>query len=208
MIKFIYFDVGGVLMKDFSGNNNWVKMKKAMGVRQADYKELDALYDKYEREELNLTRKVDSLISIFESKFNMKFPPNFSMFDFFIEHFEQNPNIWPIVRKVKRKYKVGLLTNMYIGMLDAIKKREILPDINWDVVLDSSKVQTQKPEKSIYALAQQKSGVEHQEILFIDNTRRNLLPAKNLGWRTFYYDSTDHRKSCEELRKYLDNLMK
>lgn len=34
MIKFVYFDIGGVVVKDFSGNNKWNEMKKFMGVKK------------------------------------------------------------------------------------------------------------------------------------------------------------------------------
>lgn len=45
MISFIYFDVGGVAMLDFSGTNKWELLKKEIGVNKTNnckflYKEL------------------------------------------------------------------------------------------------------------------------------------------------------------------------
>ena len=32
MISFVYFDVGGVAIKDFSGSDKWTELKKEVGV--------------------------------------------------------------------------------------------------------------------------------------------------------------------------------
>lgn len=201
MIKFVYFDIGGVVVKDFSGTDKWAVMKDVMGVRKEFDKDFDQLYNKYELEELNLTRNVDTLIPIFIKKFGMNFPPGFSMFKYFIDHFEQNRSLWPIVKKVKKTYGVGLLTNMYIGMLEEIQKRGLLPPFEWDVVIDSTKVGLQKPDTKIYKLAQKQSGIDSGEILFVDNSQRNIDVAKELDWQTFFYDSSDMEKASNELLK-------
>ena len=69
MISFVYFDLGGVVIKDFSGTDQWTEMKKVIGVEKSYEKEFDELYDKYELSELCLTRDVDTLIPIFAKKF-------------------------------------------------------------------------------------------------------------------------------------------
>lgn len=159
MIKFVYFDVGGVVIKDFSdGTGRWDGMKKVMGVKPEFEKEFDELYDKYELEELCLTREVDSLIPIFSKKFGMKFPKMFSMLNYFINHFEQNTSLWPVIDLVRERYKVGLLTNMYVGMFNMIKKRDLLPPQKFDVIIDSTIVGLQKPDPKIYKLAEERCG--------------------------------------------------
>lgn len=206
MIKFIYFDVGGVVIKDFSGTDKWFEMKKVMGVKKVFEKEFDQLYNQYEKDGLCLNRPVDSLIPIFAQKFKMGFPPNFSMLDYFINHFEKNSHIWPIIRKVKKYKKVGLLTNMYLGMLERIKERDLISPIDWDLVIDSTEVGLQKPDPNIFKLAQKKTGVKSPEILFVDNSQRNIDAAGNIGWQTFFYDSTNHKQSCQRLAVYIESL--
>ncbi len=99
MTSFVYFDLGGVVIKDYSGTNEWPEMKRVMGVTKDIEEEFDRLYDQYELEELCLTRDVDSLIPIFKKKFNLKIPKDFSMLEYFVEHFSQNRSIWPIIKK-------------------------------------------------------------------------------------------------------------
>ena len=202
MIKFVYFDVGGVVIKDFSGTKKWQVFKKLISVKEKDNKEFDQLYDEYEKEELNLTRHVDTLIPIFAKKFGINFPPGFSMFKYFIEHFEENHSLWPILKRIKKTCGIGLLTNMYIGMLDDIKNKRLLPPIEWDVIIDSTRVGLQKPDPKIYELAQKQCGVDNEEILFVDNSQKNIDAAKKLGWQTFFYDSSEHKESCKKLSKF------
>jgi len=206
MIKFVYFDIGGVVVKDFSGNDKRGNFKKLIGVEQEFDKEFDKLYDKYEDEDLNLTREVDSLIPILSEKFKIQFPPDFSLLTYYVDYFQPNTSLWPVITEIKRTSKVGLLTNMYVGMLDLIRDRNLFPSIDWDVVIDSSKVDLQKPDPKIYLLAQKLSGVENGEILFVDNSKKNIDAAKNLGWTIFYFGSSDYEKSSSNLLEFYRNL--
>lgn len=203
MIKFVYFDLGGVAIRDFSETNKWGVMKDVMGVKKEFDRAFDQLYDQYELNELCLTRDVDSLIPIFTQKFGMRFPVNFSILKYFVDHFERNISIWPVIGKVKQTCRIGLLTNMYVGMFDEIQKRKLLPPFKWDVVIDSTKVGLQKPDPKIFALAQQESGVNQEELLFVDNSQKCIDGAKRLGWQTFFYDSSDHEQSCKKLLKFI-----
>ena len=71
------------------------------------------------------------------------------------------------------------------------------------MIIDSSVEKVQKPYKPIYELAQKKSGFEANEILFIDNSQKNIDTARELGWQTFLYDSSNHQGSCQKLSHYI-----
>ena len=199
MIKFVYFDLGGVVINDFSKNNKWEVMKKVMGVKPSFEKEFDEFYDKYEHEDVCLTRPVDTLIPILEEKFNMKFPKEFSMNQYFIDHFDRNSFIEPVIKEINIKSKIGILSNQYVDMFEGIQKKNILPKVKWDVVVDSTKVLLQKPDPKIFEYATNKAGVLKQEILFVDNSQKNIDAGIKFGWQTFFYNSANHKKSSEEL---------
>lgn len=199
MIKFVYFDLGGVVINDFSKNNKWEVMKKVMGVKPSFEKEFDEFYDKYEHEDVCLTRPVDTLIPILEEKFDMKFPKEFSMNQYFIDHFDKNSFIEPVIKEINIKSKIGILSNQYVDMFEGIQKKNILPKVKWDVVVDSTKVLLQKPDPKIFEYATNKAGVLKQEILFVDNSQKNIDAGIKFGWQTFLYNSANHKKSSEEL---------
>ena len=205
-IKFIYFDVGGVVIKDFSGTNKREELKKELGIPKDKDQEFEDIYDFYQ-DEINTTREIDSLIPIYKEKFGITLPDNYSfLVDGFVKRFEKNTDIWPAVELAKSKYKIGLLTNMYPNMLNEIKKADLLPKTEFDQIVDSSIEKVQKPYKEIYELAEKRSGFKGNEILFIDNSQKHLDSAKQLGWQTFLYDPNDTKKSSEELLKLIKNI--
>lgn len=200
---FVYFDLGAVAIKDFKGTDKWAEMKRFMGVPRAQDKEFDDLYDRYELRELCLTRDVDSLVPILKRKFNLKVSNDFSMLNYFVEHFEQNRSIWPIIKRVEKDHRIGFLTNMYPRMYEAIKERNLLPPFEWDVIIDSSIEGVQKPDKEIFELAERKAGVKGRKILFIDDNLKNVKAAKKHGWQTFLYNPSNHEESSRKLARAL-----
>jgi HAD superfamily hydrolase (TIGR01509 family) len=205
MIKFIFFDVGGVLLKDFTGTGKWLELQKELGIMPEQETDFIDLYDKYEPE-VCLGRDVDSLLPLIEKKFGVKIPQGYSFLkDGFVNRFEKNESIWPVVEEIQQKYPVGLLTNMYPGMLEAIKEKGLLPNANWAAVIDSSIDKVKKPDKGIFELAEKRAGFSGQEILFVENGAKHVKAASEFGWQTFLYDSKDYEKSSRELSQLLNH---
>lgn len=92
---------------------------------------------------------------------------------------------------------------MYPNMLDAIYKVGLMPNVAWNVVIDSSIEKVRKPQTEIFQLAQDKSGFKGKEILFIDNGAKHVDAAKKFGWQGFVYDSSNTEKSNRELEDLL-----
>lgn len=204
MIKFIYFDVGGVVVRDFSGTNKWIELKRNIGVTSKQDKEFNEFFNKHEGE-VCLGRDVETLVPLVEEKFGIKFPHDYSLLKDFIDRFEKNESIWSIIKKAKRKYKIGLLTNMYPRMLDLIKQKGLIPNVRWDIKINSSLEGCKKPDEKIYRLAQKRAGAKSREILFVENSKKHIKLAKKLGWQTFLYDSSDMKNASQELGLMLDS---
>jgi len=188
MIKFAYFDVGGVVIRDFSDTNKWSELRAGLGLKDEQDKEFRSFFKLHEPE-VCVGKDLEALVPLLANKFGIKFPQGYSLLMDFVKRFERNESIWPLIEKAKAKYKVGLLTNMYPGMLTAIKDAKLFPEINWDVVVDSCIEKMAKPNAEIYELAQRKTGFKAEEILFIDNGEKNLIIPRKLGWKTFLYDT-------------------
>jgi len=199
MLKFIYFDVGGVVIRDFSGTDKWQELKKSIGVKLDFDQEFEEFFGKYEIEAC-AGRDIETLVPMTKDKFGLKFPKNYSFLADFANRFERNESIWPMIDKLKNKYRIGLLTNMYTKMLDRIYENGLMPHVEWEVVIDSSIVKLQKPQVEIFKLAEEKAGVKAEEILFVENTRRHFEAAERLGWQTLFYDSSDIDQPDEKLK--------
>ena len=202
MIKFIYFDVGGVVIKDFSGTNKWSELKKDIGVSLSQNEDFDAFFDKYESE-LCMGRNLKTLLPLIKKEFSIFFPKNYIFLNEFVNRFDKNDTLWPLLEKLRNKYRIGLLTNMYPNMLNEIYKRKIMPSINWDTIIDSSIEGFSKPSPQIYKIAQQKANVKSNQIIFIDNSQKNIKAAQEVGWNTFLYDSSNLSKSNKKLSTLL-----
>ncbi|MCA9379830.1 HAD family hydrolase [Candidatus Dojkabacteria bacterium] len=196
----IFFDVGGVVILDFSGTNKWEEMLESMGVNVENEERFLEVWNKHKLRRC-IDFDVDSMIDEFRNYVGLELSEDFSFLDEFVNRFDPNPSIWPVLDYSRQNYKVGLITNMYPRMLDKIFQRsDLVPDISWDSIIDSSVVKLQKPEWEIYKLAHKKIGVEKgDKVLFVDNSKEHLVEPKNLGWDTFLYDPNNPDSSSENL---------
>lgn len=201
VISFVYLDVGGVANIDFSGNTKWDELRAELGITPENRAAFDRIWDEY-FPKVCIDYEINDLVPILRRELGLSLPDGYSLLDGFLKRFEPNPSIWPVTEAMKRQVPVGLLTNMYIGMFDAILKTGMLPPVKWDVVIDSSIEGCQKPEVEIFELAQAKAGVPAGQILFADNSREHVEAAAALGWQTFLYDSSNPQQSSNDLLEF------
>ncbi len=186
MIKFVYFDIGGVVILDFSKTNKWEELLNEFSLTEESW---DKYYDKIGVGEISS----DSPI------------PYDKLLEGFVSQFEKNPSIWPVILEMQKYCPVGLLTNMYPGMFESIKNHGLLPAVHWNNIVDSSIEKVAKPDKAIFELAQKRAGVKNDEILFVENTQNHVEIAKSIGWKAFLYDPADPEKSSNGLLKYFES---
>jgi FMN phosphatase YigB (HAD superfamily) len=197
-IKFIYFDVGGVLIFDYSGTNKWQEMKRDLGVSAEQDAIFEQIWQKH-HSRICIDDDVDQIIPEFK-RAGINIPANYSMLADFIARFTANVELHKIAQQIATTHQVGLLTNMYPRMLALIKKQQLIPDINWRAEIDSSIVGHQKPEPAIFELAEQASQIPPAQILFIDNSIENLNAAQQRGWQTLLYDPQNPKDSNLEIK--------
>lgn len=188
MISFVYFDVGGVVIQDFSGTNKWNEMLSDMGVNENNIEKFMRVWNRY-KDRININIDADTLIPVFEKEVGLRFPDGYSFLLDFVNRFEINKSIWPVIDEIRVHCRVGLLTNMYPRMFEAIKTRGLIPNIRSWVVIDSSIEKVAKPSKKIFEIAQEKAKTRKDEILFVENSPQHLKAAQGFGWQTFLYDS-------------------
>jgi FMN phosphatase YigB (HAD superfamily) len=124
--------------------------------------------------------------------------------DYYLEHVKPIKEMQELLIWAAERYRVGLLTNTMPGLLTSMKRSGILPDINYDVVIDSSEVGSLKPEAKIYEIAQSKTGLKNEEILFIDNDRVNLMAAERFNWHVLSFDDVRPQEAVERARLALE----
>lgn len=194
--SFIYFDVNGCLIHFY---------QRAFGRLAAEHSaSLDAVESVYWHYNEDVCRGIMSL-----SDFNQKLAErmgveNVDWAQFYLEAVEPIQQMQEIIKWASQHYKIGLLTNIMPGLLGSLKRKGIIPDLAYDAIVDSSEVGAIKPEVSVYEAAQQKAGVPHEEILFIDDARTNLLAAEKLGWHVVWFDDSMADESAARVREALE----
>jgi putative hydrolase of the HAD superfamily len=102
------------------------------------------------------------------------------------------------VRALKSVMPTALLTNNIMEWREGWSALFDDPTL-FDVVIDSSAVGARKPERRIYEVTQQRLGVAHEEIFFVDDIGQNLKAARALGWHTLLF--TEERVVLPVLEK-------
>jgi len=87
--------------------------------------------------------------------------------------------------------KVGMLSNVFWGVAQVYKLSRGYN--GYDVLLLSYKERMAKPNPDFYMLAVKRLNLKPHEILFVDNRRELLEPAKKLGFKTL------HSRSAKQL---------
>jgi FMN phosphatase YigB (HAD superfamily) len=105
---------------------------------------------------------------------------------------------------VAANYRVGLLTNIMPGFLSKLLIDGVIPNIKYDVIVDSSEVGITKPDPAIYQLAAERAGVAPNEIIFVDDERPNIIQAEKAGWHVLRFDGYETEKSIARVRDALE----
>ena len=186
-------------MQDFSGTNKWQELMHDLHIPNEKLQAFDQLTKLYRQKASVGYMTLDEEIQGVRDTLHLPIPKTYSFLDDFVNRFEQNMSIWPVIHTIHKTHRIGLLTNMYIGMLDKIMERGLMPPESWDAIVDSSVVHLKKPDPMVFALAEQQAGAPHNEIFFVDNLEENILAAKKFGWQTFFYDSKNIVSSSQKL---------
>ena len=108
--------------------------------------------------------------------------------------------------RLKQRYRVGLLSNIYKGMLPLLLEKGLIPNIQLDQIIFSCDVGMMKPYSDIYALAQQKAQIDPQNILLVDDRQDFIDGAKKAQWNTFLFNDKQRTHSVAELEEYIANF--
>jgi 2-haloacid dehalogenase len=106
----------------------------------------------------------------------------FAKGDYFTETVEEREGMRDLVKNLKRKYKVVLLSNQNSEAHAVFEKKFGLPEL-FDGQIVSGRVGVKKPDQKIFQVLQQSFNTRPQKITFIDDDASNVEAAKKAGIR-------------------------
>lgn len=111
-----------------------------------------------------------------------------------------NRKLEEIVKKLKEKYQIILLTNNTREYCQEYLFKTGLNNLFDDLII-SYDVKFRKPAKEIYQILIDRAKVNPEEILFIDDDETKFSQAEELGINTLQYKRGETDKVLEELAK-------
>lgn len=195
-IKFVYFDVNGCLIDYF---------QRAFSAIANDFNIsidiIESTFWKYNNEVCLGHISIDKFNNMFSELIGQ---PNFNWVNYYLSAVIPMSEMQTIVLDAYKSYRIGLVTNSFPGLIETLIKNGQLPNVEYDVIIDSSVVGLIKPQTAIYQLATEKSRVHASEILLIDDTLINLAAASNYGWHTILSDISNIKESYKTIRTTLE----
>ena len=129
----------------------------------------------------------------FKNNLNLKL--NFSQFKkIWSSHFSSNKDMETLLKKLKKNYKLILLSNTDEIHFNYIRNKYKILDVLDDFVL-SYKVGYKKPHPLIYLHALKKAKITPNKILYIDDNPQFVMIAKFFGIKSIQYKNIRKLKS-------------
>jgi FMN phosphatase YigB (HAD superfamily)/DNA-binding Xre family transcriptional regulator len=195
-VSFVYFDVNGCLIYFYQRAFDKLAVDKSVSA--------EAVESAFWRYNDDVCRGVMSL-----SEFNGKLAEHLGVDSlkwqqYYLENVEPIVEMQKLLIWASERYKIGLLTNIMPGFLEAMRRKQQLPNVRYSAVIDSSEIGTIKPEAKMYEIAQQKAGCPPEEILLIDDSNANLAAANRLGWHVLWFDDSRLEESVKRASQALE----
>lgn len=195
MIKGIFFDVGGVLLKrDIEAF--YKALSKKLGV---DYESFMDIHHKYKRRLLlgKITAKEFSTKA--EKKFDMDMHYSPLWKSTYLKVTPPNKDVRKIVKKLNGHYTIGIISNSMQDCDLINTERGIYK--GFKPVILSSRCAAAKPSQEIFQLALKKSRLKANECIFIDDRESLLDTPRKMGFHTILYRNAKQLE--RELKKVL-----
>ena len=186
-IQFVYFDVNGCLVRFFQQAFTQIGIDSDLPS--------DVVETAFWHYNDQVCRGSISMQEFNEALGRRLHLPSFDWMPYYLDAVRAVPGTAGLVQWVSERYGIGLLTNIMPGLVEQLRMRELIPSVTYDAIIDSSAVHLLKPERAIYELAQVKAGCAPEEILFIDDSRSNLMAAEKFGWHVMWFDDA-HAEAC------------
>ena len=195
MIKAVIFDMGGVIL-------NLDKMKEEL-VKIFNPKDFDKFWDKVSVIESPLCRgEIDDeeywkrLSKEFKVDISLK-EVRYFWIDNFKDYCEVDRKMLKLIKKLKKNYKIGLISNATDTHDEAVRKMNILGD--FDDIIFSNEVNMAKDNTKIFDLCLDRLQLDAGECVFIDDVEEFVRNARKVGMEGVVFEGVEELKG--ELKK-------
>ena len=195
-VSFVYFDINGCLVRFY--HRAFTRLAEVSGA-PADM--VETAFWHYNDDVCRGDMTMDEFNHALAKQLHLH---KLSWADYYLETIEPIEEMREIVRWAAKHYRIGLLTNIMPGLIRAMLERDLLPNVAYDVIIDSSEVHAIKPEIEIYEVAAERAKCRPSEILLIDDARTNLMAAEKQDWHVLWFDDYRPEESVARIKDALE----
>jgi putative hydrolase of the HAD superfamily len=101
-----------------------------------------------------------------------------------------------ILSRLRNRFRLGVISNFY-GNVEALCRESGLSE-SLDVILDSIRVGTAKPDPAIFRMALHRLNLPADNVIFVgDSYERDMMPARRIGLKTVWLKGPNPRKPAD-----------
>jgi epoxide hydrolase-like predicted phosphatase len=197
VVKFIYFDFGGVLV---NYDNVFTKVCSDFEINKDEF-------IKFESETISrMDIGIGNLVGFWKKcveKFKLSNADNYDLAKSWVSDYKKIKPVQDLINSLEGNTKMGIISNIPAEVWWAAYKNNWVPRIKYDQVLLSSDLGVVKPDSRIYEIAEEKTRVSPEEILFVDDKEENLVGPIKMGWKTLCFDQS---KAEDEVLKIYSKI--
>ena len=195
-VRFVFFDVNGCLLRFY--HRAFAQIAKDYAV-SPDLVEMAFWH--YNADVCRGSISISDFNRIISKRLGI---PSLDWQKYYLSAVEPMPGMAEVVTWASKHYGVGLLTNIMPGLLKELLKAKIIPNLPYEVIVDSSEHGMIKPEAEIFNLAQAKTGLTPDKLLLVDDTKENVMQAESMGWHVLWFDYAQPDESVEQVKMVLE----
>lgn len=196
-IKFIYFDIGGVIADYIAA---FKKLSQELKVPEKTLIDLFHQHvDKIDRGSMTWTEFEEIAYQELRIENKLEKP----LCHYFTSYFSAITSTHQLIKEIKNEYQIGILSNIPREVFDQLVEKSFIPEVKFDSIIISAEIGKIKPEKEIFDYALTKTNLSAKDILFIDDKKENTDAAKKYGWNTITFDTKNPEKSVAEIREMI-----
>jgi len=201
MIKAIFFDWGYTFVYSFKDREKKInKILKPFGL---NWKKFHLIWRQFYILRSAGKIKTDKDFENYIKRVSQKEIPVKKIIEIMIESQVVLKEDIELVKNLKKKYKVGILSNYVEGWLRKVLKNYGIGNL-FDAVIVSSTIGERKPNAKIYCEALKKLSVRPEETVFIaDEISEDLVAASGLGIKTIWLDANYKSPWAKDDKKVL-----
>ncbi|HEX7368358.1 MAG TPA: HAD-IA family hydrolase [Candidatus Saccharimonadales bacterium] len=194
-VRFVYFDLNDCLVRFY--HQAFANLARDAGV-SSDI--VESIFWQYNDAVCRGDTSIDELNTVLARRLDMMVDWN----KYYLAAVQAMPGMGELAAWVGERYGIGIFTNTMPGLVDAMLRGGVLPQLHYDAIIDSSVVHALKPEPEVFEIAASQAGVAPSELLLVDDNRSNLAAAGKLGWHTLLFNAYEPAESIESIRIALD----